>query len=55
MCKAGLAEPLWQDVGGAELLGMRLKEGKEKPQKVKDVCLFIVEVNMGSRLERVLL
>lgn len=32
-----------------------LKEGKEKPQKVKDVCLFIVEVNMGSRLERVLL
>lgn len=43
--------PLWQDVGGAELL----KEGKEKPQKAKDVCLFLVEVNMGSRLERVFL
>ena len=32
-----------------------LKEGKKAPQEAKDMGLFVVEVNMGSRLELVLL
>lgn len=40
--------------GGTELLGVPERGGK-KPQEAKDIGLFIVEVNMGSRLERVLL
>lgn len=40
--------------GGAELLDVP-ERGERKPQEAKDMGLFIVEVNMGSRLEHVLL
>lgn len=45
-------------VGGAPVAQSSwvcLREGGKKPQEAKDIGLFIVEVNMGSRLERVLL
>ena len=54
LCKAGLAAPLWQHVGRHRAPGCACKRGKRAP-KTKGMVLFIVEVNMGSRLELVIL
>lgn len=52
LCKAGLVVPLWQDVGRDEASGVPERGGRE-PQEAKDMGLFIIEVNMGSRLEHI--
>lgn len=54
LCKVGLAAPLWQRVGRHRAPGWACKRGKKAP-KTKGMVLFIVEINMGSRLELVIL